>query len=209
MGDVRSSSLPFWVIRPLSLGLALMSAKTIMVAGHSKVLMNSPLIMPALMHDHLLVVVLFLFIDLFIVLRARRTGPEGEAVGHRAMWCVYALALSWVALSLPIAAALGAPGTIAEMRQAGGVIALVVQGLSVPSMLGLCLVLALGGVAPLKLRRWPSRRVLIPALLLALVITILGPSGRDALELSGLERDPFAVVIQGIWQGLQSIGTPE
>ena len=35
---------------------------------------------------------------------------------------------------------------------------------------------------------------------------VFGPLGRDRVDLAGLERDPFAVVVQGIWEGLQALG---
>ena len=158
-----------------------------------------------MMHDHLLVIVLFLFIDLFVVLKGRQGGEEGEAVSQRAMTFVFGLALLWVALSVPIAKALGGPATIAQLREAGGTWALVLSGLDLSSALGLILVVAIGVGSAMKLRRAERKRVLLPVSILALLIAIVGPLGRDTIASTGLELDPFAVVIQATWQGLQSV----
>lgn len=205
MREPEAPTLPLYLARPIALGLALMSGKTIVAAEKSELILSAPLSIPAMMHDHLLVIVLFLFIDLFVVLKGRQGGEEGEAVSQRAMTFVFGLALLWVALSVPIAKALGGPATIAQLREAGGTWALVLSGLDLSSALGLILVVAIGVGSALKLRRAERKRVLLPVSILALLIAIVGPLGRDTIASTGLELDPFAVVIQATWQGLQSV----
>ncbi len=196
---------PRYLVRALALGLALVSAKAIMAAQQLERVLEAPLTIPAMLHDHLLVVVLFLFIDLFVVLRGRHLGPEGEAVAHRAMWFFFGLALLWVTLSVPIASVLGAPATIAELRAAGGTWALILSGLDPASALGMLLVGALGAGSAHRLQRAERRRVVPPAALIALLIAMLGPSGRAEIATTGLGLDPFAVIIQATWQGIQSV----
>ena len=196
---------PLWLCRPLGLGLALMTAKTVMLAGHDDLPLGEPLALPALMHDHLLVVVLFLILDLFVQLRSRRGGDEFAAVGDRAMWFLLGLALLWVGASVPIAAVLGAPASLAEIRELGGVLAVITQGATPGSVVGALVAMAIGVVSPVVLHRAPRQRVVSLALILGIAIAIAGPMGRDRLELNGLEREPFAVIIQSTWQGIQSI----
>lgn len=197
-----------WVCRSLGLGLALMVAKTVMVAGQSELPLSAPLALPALMHDHLLVVTLFLMIDLFVQLRVRRGGPEFEGVGERAMWFLLAMALVWVGASVPIAAVLGAPASLAELREHGGVLAVAQAGASPASLLGAAVAVGVGLVSPRLLHRAPSRRVVPVAIIAGVVVAVAGPIGRDSLALGGMERDPFAVIIQATWQGLQTIAGP-
>ena len=199
---------PLWACRPLGLALALMVAKTVMAAGQSELSLSAPLALPALMHDHLLVVTLFLMIDLFVQLRVRRGGPEFEAVGDRAMWFLLAMALVWVGASVPVAAALGAPASLAELREHGGVLAVVQAGASPATLLGAAVAVGAGLVSPRLLHRAPSRRVVPVAIIVGAVVAVAGPIGRESLSLGGLERDPFAVIIQATWQGLQTITGP-
>jgi hypothetical protein len=208
MSTSSASHPPLWLCRPLGLGLALMTAKTVMLAGRSDLPLTDPLAIPALMHDHLLVVALFLMLDLLVQLRSRPGGPEVEAVGNRAMWCLLGLALLWVGASVPIAAALGAPSSLSEIRQGGGTLAVLLAGATPASVLGALLAMGVGITGPIVLRRAARRRVLSVALTVAILITVVGPIGRETLDLDGLERDPFAVIIQATWQGLQTVAGP-
>ena len=182
-----------------------MTAKTVMLAGHEGLPLSEPLALPALMHDHLLVVVLFLILDLFVQLRSRRGGDEFAAVGDRAMWFLLGLALLWVGASVPVATVLGAPASLAELRELGGVLAVIAQGATPGAIVGALVAMAIGLASPIALHRAPRQRVVSLAVVLGLIIAIAGPMGRDGLQLSGLERDPFAVIIQSTWQGIQSI----
>ena len=196
---------PLWLCRPLGLGLALMTAKTVMLAGHEGLPLSDPFAFPALMHDHLLIVVLFLLLDLFVQLRSRRGGDEFAAVGDRAMWFLLGLALLWVGASVPVAAVLGAPASLAELRELGGVLPVITKGATPGAIVGALVAMAIGLASPIALHRASRQRVVSLALVLGLIIASAGPMGRDSLELSGLERDPFAVIIQSTWQGIQSI----
>ena len=196
--------LPLWATRAMGLGLALLSAKTIMVAQHGEVDLTHPLALPALFHDHLLVVCLFGGIDLFFHLRSRRVREDDVDASSRLMWFMLFLALLWVSMSVLIAGLFGAPVGLAEMRAEGGPIAAALKGASVSTSGGALVTLVIGLSAPLKLARAPRRRVLPPTLVLFVVVAFLGPVGRDALELQGLGADPFAVIIQATWQGMQA-----
>ena len=121
------------------------------------------------------------------------------------MWLLLVVALSWVAMSVPIAAALGAPASLAAMRPGGGPWAVAMSGASVGTVVGAIVVFGVGLGGALRLRTAPKRRVVTSVTAVALVIAVLGPMGREAVDLKGLEGDPFAVVIQATWQGLQSI----
>jgi len=208
-----------WLCRTLGFGLALVTAKTVMVAQRGDVDLSTPWAVPVLLHDHLLIMLLYGGLDLFAQLRARRRGIAGPLAGGqgkgggnhkaeagRAMWLVLGLALIWTAASVPIAAALGSPETIVAMRAAGGVMAVVTDGLSLASGLGAVAVMALGIGGALVLARAGRRRALRVAVSLVAAIGVFGPLGRDRVDLAGLERDPFAVVIQGIWEGLRALG---
>ena len=52
----------------------------------------------------------------------------------------------------------------------------------------------------------PAAPVVPVAAVLVVTIAVFGPMGRDQVDLVGLDRDPFAVIIQGIWEGLQALG---
>jgi hypothetical protein len=199
---------PLWLCRPLGLGLALMTAKTIMIAGRDDLPLADPLALPALMHDHLMVVSLFLMLDLFSQLRSRRGGPSVEAVANRAMWFMLALALLWVGASVPVAAVLGAPASLAEIRQQGGILAVLEAGATPASVLGALVAMGIGLASPRLLHRAPRRRVVSVAVMLGILIAVAGPIGRQRLALGGLERDPFAVIIQATWQGFQAVAGP-
>ena len=204
MSDPRQP-LDAWARRALGLGLALVTAKTIMVADRGGVDLLDPWTLPALLHDHLLTVLLYGGIDLFATLRGRRRGDEEEAVAGRAMWLVFVLALVWVALSVPIARALGAPASLATLRVAGGVTAVVLSGLTLKTGLGAALVLGVGIGAAVGLQWAPRRRVAALALALLAIVAVFGPLGRDRVDTAGLEGDPFGVIIQGLGQGLRGL----
>ena len=200
------TSAPSWLLRPLGLGVALVAAKVMMLGAHPDLELTHPMVWAGLLHDHLLVVVLFLFLNLFFVLRTRSAGPESEAVAHRALWFLHGLALLWVAASVPIAAGLGAPSSIIELRQAGGVQALILDNLDLRTSFASLAVFSLGLASPVALRRAPRSRLLLMSGLFGAFVAIAGPLGREAHDLKGLERDPFAIVIQSIWQGIEALG---
>ena len=193
-----------WMCRALGFGLALVTAKTIMVAVDGSVDLLDLRVLPALLHDHLLIMLLYGGLDLFARLRGTRRDQEEEA--GRLMWLVMGLLLLWAAASVPIASALGAPQSLAALRAAGGVMAVVHDGLSWTSALGALVVVAVGLGSAMGLARAPRRRVVPVAVVLMVTIAVFGPMGRDQVDLAGLDRDPFAVIIQGIWEGLQALG---
>ena len=206
MAQAPPSTSPQWLTRPLALGLALMAAKVMMLGGEHPLELTQPLVWAALMHDHFLIVMLFVFVNLFFVLKSRSAGPESEAVAHRAMWFLHGLALLWVAASVPIAARLGAPSSLLELRQAGGVTAVIASSLSVKTgAYGLALFI-FGFASAFALQRVARGRVITMAIILGAFIATAGPMARESYDLGGLERDPFAIVIQSIWQGLEAIG---
>lgn len=201
-GDVQT--LDPWMCRALGFGLALVAAKTLMVAGQGGLELLDLQALPVLLHDHLLVMLLYGGLDLFAKLRGRRREREEEA--GRMMWLVLGLALLWVAASVPMVAALGAPESLAALRAAGGVMAVLSEGLSLASGLGALVVLAVGLGGAVALGHAPRQRVAPVAIVLMVAVAVFGPMGRDQVDLGGLERDPFAVVIQGIWASLQALG---
>ena len=197
--------LEAWMRRALGLGLALVTAKTIMVAQHGGVDLRDPWTVPALLHDHLLTVLLYGGVDLFVRLRGRRRGEEEEAVAGRAMWLVFGLVMLWVAASVPIARALGAPPSLAALREAGGVTAVVLSGLDLTTALGSAIVLAVGVGSAVRLERASRRRVLSLAALVLALVAVLGALARDRVDTAGLEGDPFGVIIQGLGQGFRAL----
>lgn len=201
-GDVRT--LDPWMCRALGFGLALVTAKTIMVAVVGGVDLADLRVLPALLHDHLLIMLLYGGLDLFARLRGARRDREEEA--GRLMWLVLGLALLWTAASVPMAAVLGAPQSLADLRAAGGVMAVVNDGLSWTTGTGALVVMAVGLGGAMGLARAPRRRVMSVAVALMVAIAVFGPMGRGQVDLAGLERDPFAVIIQGIWEGLRALG---
>ena len=192
---------PPWMCRTLALGLALTGGKAIMVGLSDGLSPWQVWTLPVLLHDHLLVTLLYGGMELVAQLRGRRSGEEEAA--NRAMWLLWSLALLWATMAVPIAAALGAPAGLAELRAHGGVWAVVQQGLDLSGALGALVVLAVGVSAARGLRRAPKGRVMALALTAMGLIAVLGGLGRGEVDLGGLERDPFAIVIQTSAEGLR------
>ena len=194
--------------RTLGFALALVTAKTLMVAQHDAALPATLWTLPVLLHDHLLIVLLYGGIDLFAQLWGRRQGDEQEAAANRGMWLVFVMALAWVAMSVPMAAVLGAPAPLAEIRASGGASAVMWAGLDLKTGAGAGVTVGGGLLSATLLIRAPRMRVIRTAILIGAMIAIGGPMGRDHVELEGLERDPFAVVIQGLGRGVQGAEGP-
>ncbi|MDP6943026.1 MAG: hypothetical protein QF464_02655 [Myxococcota bacterium] len=191
--------------RTLGFGLALVTGKTIMVAQQGGIDLLDPWTVPVLLHDHLLAMLLYGGMDLLARLWGRRRGEEQEAAANRGMWLVLTLALGWAAAAVPISQALGAPAGLAAMRQAGGVGAVVASGLTVETFVGAGIVLAAGFGGAVWLTKAGRRRTLTLAVVLMGIVGVFGGMGRDQVDLRGLERDPFAVVIQTSAEGLKAV----
>ena len=194
---------PPWMCRALGFGLALVAAKAIMVGMSGGIAAWSLWTLPALLHDHLLITLLYGGMELVARIRGRRSGEEEAA--NRAMWLLFGLGLLWAAMAVPITATLGAPAGLAEMRASGGVWAVMTAGLGLGSTMGAIIVLAAGFSSALLLRRAPRRRVTGLAVVVMGLVGVLGGLGRGRVDLGGLERDPFAIVIQTSAQGLRDV----
>jgi arylsulfatase A-like enzyme len=128
----------------------------------------------------------------------------------RAGWALYAAAVAYIALNVPVAAATGSPLTPPMIRAAGGTLAdSIAYYMTWENLARMGAVVAIGAVAPLALTRyvgrfvrpgppggphgWPYGRTLAGAA--GLVIIALGPVAASRVDTRGLDRNAVTALL--------------
>ena len=128
-------------------------------------------------------------VDAMGVRRDGGGGASRRALRSGAMWALYALAVLYVAINIPIARAVSSPLTWPMLRAADGELADSVAHYATAQNLSmLACVLTLAAALPFVFRRVP-RRVLITAAAMSLPLIALGPFAIQNLDTRGRHRN--------------------
>ncbi|MBX3131539.1 MAG: sulfatase-like hydrolase/transferase [Polyangiaceae bacterium] len=184
--------------RALTLAAALLAAKAALIGlrlldGGGSTL-ASPLSVPALLHQDVVLVVIFASADAALSVAAARLG--GRRVGSALCWSLVAALVIYAAFNVAVARLFSTPLTWSMLGATGGalldsILAYVTLG-NVAAILGVCLVAAVVG--------WRVRRVpgAWPRALLALgaiALLLAGPTAAARVDTLGLHRNALVALV--------------
>jgi phosphoglycerol transferase MdoB-like AlkP superfamily enzyme len=114
-------------------------------------------------------------------------------------WTLYGVAVSYVAINVPIARVLSSPLTWPMVGAARGALSDSIRHHATPANLALMsLTIASGIVLPLLIRRLRAQKqiaLIIPALPIALLLALLGPFATTRVETIGMDRNAILALV--------------